>query len=235
MVDDYMENNDVVMDFPVNETHVWVIDLVNKPFMVNKMILSKDELERAEKFLLNNPKETYLICRYALRCILAYYLNIEPNEIVFEYNQYGKPYLKAKKYRYTLQFNLSHCQNIGCIAISKSGEIGLDVEQISFPLTEMTHTFMAEEEINLLNLFQGNKNFILYHLWVQKEAVLKAKGTGLQILPTDIQGFITPKANLRNELIDLFYINTFHYHQNVLAVCTTTEVDVKFFEFEKLR
>lgn len=224
-----MINNEICLQD--NEAHVWSIDLFNHSFTVNKMVLSKKELKRSERFLHGKTKDTYLKCRYALRYLLAYYLNVEPSDIELEYNQYGKPFLNPNKYNFTLHFNLSHCQNIACIAITKNSIIGVDVEKVTSPLIDLTHTFLSEEEIDLLNSFQHDKNFILYHLWVQKEAILKAKGTGLHIPPTEVKGFVTPRANLKNKLNDVFYVNTFHFHTNVLAISTPSKVKVNFYRF----
>lgn len=215
-----------------NEVHIWFIDLVNKPFIKDKNIFSKEELKRGDRFMVYEPKTVYLTCRYALRRLLAFYLNITPNEIVFEYNKYGKPFLNQSKHQHKINFNLSHCKNIGCIAITKNSLVGIDVEKTTISLTNMKHTFMTREEIVLYNLNQGNPNHVLYHLWVQKESILKTKGTGFQIIPTNIQGFVRP-ANLRNEPIYDFYINSYTFHPNVLAVCTTSPVKVKFFSFKE--
>lgn len=234
VVNSHMRIKTVDTELLEGDVHVWVIDLVNHPIPVDQKIISKEELERAERFKFKDPKMTYLQCRYILRCLLGVYLNTEPEKIEFEYNRFGKPNLKANIYKDNLQFNLSHCENIGCIAIKMNSTIGVDVEKIESALIEMMHTFMTKEEIDLFNLFQANKETILYHLWVQKEAVLKALGTGLQTLPTGLQGIVTPQVNLRNELIHEFYVNTFHYPPNLIAVSTLSEVNIKFFPLESL-
>lgn len=216
------------------DVHVWVINLVHHHITVNQNILSKQELERAKKFKLHESKRTYLLCRYVLRCLLGIYLNMEPKKLEFEYNLFGKPFLKESIYRDTIHFNLSHCQNVGCITITKTGTVGVDVEKVKSSLLEIIDIFMTKEEIDSFNLFKTNRETILYHLWVQKEAVLKAKGTGLQTLPTDIQGFVTPRANLRNEIINDFFVSTFQINSNIFAVSTVSKANVKFFLFEEM-
>ena len=216
------------------EVHLWVIDLVNHPIPVNQKTLSKEELERANRFKFSEHRRSYLLCRYVLRCLLGFYLNMKPEEVEFEYNPFGKPSLKANKYRDQIHFNLSHCKNMGCIAITKNSTIGVDVEKIESTRIDMISSFMTKEEIASFSLFQSNKETALYHLWVQKEAVLKAIGTGLQTPPTDLQGIVTSQVNLRNEIIHNFYVNTFHFPPNLLAVSTLSKVNVKFLLLENL-
>ncbi len=217
-----------------HEVHTWIIDLVHYPVSIDTKKLSKDELRRAESYKRRSPKETYLKCRYALRYILGFYLDEELNQIEFEYNPFGKPFLKLNTSKEYMYFNLSHCQNVGCISITKGGPVGVDVEKFDASLLNMCSTFMSKQEINLFNLSKNNKNSILYHLWVQKEAVLKAKGTGMQTLPTKVQGIVTSKANLRNEVIDDFYVNTFQSNSNILAVSTSFKANIKFINFKDL-
>ena len=214
------------------EVHAWIVNLVDYPIPVNTSILSKEELDRAEKFKLPEPKRTYLHCRYALRILLGYYLNMEPEHLEFAYNPFGKPFLRTNNQQNAIHFNLSHCKNVGSIVITKNSAVGVDVEKMDSSLLELVNTFMAREEIESFNSFRTNKEIILYHLWVQKEAILKAKGTGMQALPTNVQGIVTPRINLRNEMIDEFYINTFQFHSNIYAICTAFKPDIKFFHFE---
>ena len=61
-----------------------------------------------------------------LRIVLCKELNISNKEIVLEYNDYGKPFLRNYNNFY---FNVSHTENAIVVAISDAC-IGIDIEKI---------------------------------------------------------------------------------------------------------
>ncbi len=105
--------------------------------------------------------------------ILGRYLNLEPEQIRFEYNSHGKPSLKGT---HSLSFNVSHSNGLNLLAVTTDRSIGVDVEYIrpvkrmeaiarrySWPLELCPHDF--------------------FEAWTAREAVLKAIGTGLGVAP----------------------------------------------------
>src|SRR5262245_34456123 len=59
----------------------------------SEQVLDSDERDRAHRFRFDTHRNHYILCRSALRQILAERLGIEPAELKFEYGPYGKPYL----------------------------------------------------------------------------------------------------------------------------------------------
>lgn len=83
----------------------------------------------------------------------------------FSYNEHGKPSLKNRP---DIHFSISHTKNAILVAISDK-PIGVDVEQRRTPSAALVERVMAPEE--------REGDFTM--LWVQKEAVLKLRGTGI--------------------------------------------------------
>ena len=95
-----------------------------------KKILSNDEIEKANRFVFEKDKKSYIVSRATLRTLLAKYLNISPRIIEFDYNQFGKPFLTVPEEK-NIKFNLSHSNEYCIIAINKGVELGIDIEWIN--------------------------------------------------------------------------------------------------------
>lgn len=89
------------------------------------------------------------------------------------YTAYHRPYLPD------VDFNISHSGEFIICAISKSNQVGIDVEEIKeIPAEEFTGEFSAMEIAAIVE----DKSFrYFYTLWTQKEAFLKAIGKGLNV------------------------------------------------------
>lgn len=77
-------------------------------------------------------------------------------------------------------FNISHSGRYAVCVFSKAGRVGVDIEEKKpFLLESVAASFRAEEQAIISNSSQPLDDF--YQLWTQKEAVLKAEGSGLHI------------------------------------------------------
>ena len=92
-----------------------------------------------------------------------------------QYSLFQRPYFKG-----SVDFNISHSGNYVICAISSTNRIGIDIEEIKeIPLVDFDSLFSKEE---LQRIYQVKNDFIpFYTLWTQKEAYLKAIGTGLNV------------------------------------------------------
>ena len=90
-------------------------------------------------------------------------------------NSYQKPYFPAGP-----AFNISHSGALVVCAVSSTNIIGIDVEEIKpIPLADFSDLFSEEE---LQTIFKNEDDFSpFYNLWTQKEAFVKAIGTGLHL------------------------------------------------------
>ena len=85
----------------------------------------------------------------------------------FLYNEHGKPYLENGPY-----FSISHCKEGIAVAIDDQ-PIGIDIEHIRHADSDLIARVMNEEE----RVGMDDRKFT--RLWTQKEAIVKAEGTGI--------------------------------------------------------
>lgn len=142
------------------------------------------ERERARRFLQKKDREQYVGSHLALRSILAKQLRVHPSMLVFESRSDGKPMIKNTCDR--LDFSLSHSEGWALIAVSRVREVGVDVEIIKkrASLEAVAQRFFSQAEAERVGSATdaGDGGGIFYQLWVLKEAVLKAWGSGLKRL-----------------------------------------------------
>jgi 4'-phosphopantetheinyl transferase len=166
-----------------NEIHVWQASLANDSNLADfEALLSEDELIRADRFYFKKDRNRYVFARGILRRLLAKYLAIEPETIVFEYGPQGKPSILPEQNFLNLQFNLSHSHNIACYGITIDSPLGIDVEyhKPDLAFMDIAKRFFSIAEIEQLKQNPSeSQQQIFYTLWTCKEAFIKALGQGL--------------------------------------------------------
>ena len=91
-------------------------------------------------------------------------------DLEWKYNEHGKPYLEGGPY-----FSISHCKAGIAVAIDDA-PIGIDIETIRHANEDLVERTMNEKErLGIKEL--GMREFT--RLWTQKEAIVKAEGTGI--------------------------------------------------------
>lgn len=168
------------------DIHLWIYNLSYYSERVNEFakILSKDELERANKYRFREHHDRFVLFRGCQRLILAKYLEIDPTKINFIYNHFGKPILEKPVNTPDISFNQSHTFNLGLLAITKKLSIGVDIERIrdDFPYENIVqNNFTKNELFELKKMPQTKRKEAFYNFWTLKEAFLKATGCGLSI------------------------------------------------------
>lgn len=153
---------------------------VNLDIAQNKLqellrLLSQDEIARAERLKSDELRNRFIAARGFLRSILSRYTGQDPKDIVFSYNQAGKPGLANSQ----IQFNLSHSKDIALYAVALNRAVGIDIETIdnNADHLKLAKEFFSEQEsrhISCLPPEQQKKGF--YQAWTRKEAIAKAKG-----------------------------------------------------------
>lgn len=167
-----------------SDIHVWCVSLNVSPQDLSyyRSILSKDEVERAMRFVFEKDRNHYITGRGLLRSILGSYLRTDPTQIGFVYGQYGKPALKTGQDYKTLEFNLSHSKDLVVYAFTWNRQLGVDVEYVK-PMPDMDdfseRYYSARETVFLNSLAGAQKESVFFKLWTSKEAFLKANGSGL--------------------------------------------------------
>lgn len=122
------------------------------------------------------------------RVILSKILKLPITELRFDTDHYGKPFLLGQERN--IGFNVSHSGEWVVLAVSPSGRIGVDIEQIKFIQTEVAERFFSDEEFKSVIKFQSEELRLLrfFEIWTAKESYVKATGKGLS---TSLNSFST--------------------------------------------
>jgi 4'-phosphopantetheinyl transferase len=140
--------------------------------------LNQDEKQKAQAFTQLKLQKKYIKVRGILRKTLASYLNIEPQKVAIKTGEYGKPFLMDNK----VYFNLSHSDNQFVIAVSNTGDIGVDLEQCRDRkgMAGIVNKCFSDEEISYWRGLPPSQQLTtFYYFWVRKEAFVKAVGRGI--------------------------------------------------------
>jgi 4'-phosphopantetheinyl transferase len=143
-------------------------------------LLSVDEREKSKRFVFERDRKRYAIGRAVLRIILARYLALQPAEISFRYEHYGKPMIDGAN----LSFNMSESAGCAVYALTRNRRIGVDIEQIRdiAEMDRIAHRFFSKPEYELLCASTGSmKQKTFFDFWTRKEALVKGVGAGLSM------------------------------------------------------
>ncbi|WP_208821673.1 4'-phosphopantetheinyl transferase HetI [Tolypothrix sp. PCC 7910] len=167
-----------------DNVHVWRINLDQSAAELQYLTttLSSDESARAQRFYFPEHRQRFIAGRGSLRTILSRYLGITPQEVQFDYEPRGKPFLASRFSHSGLSFNLSHSQNLALCAVSKNRQIGIDLEYIRpmSDLESLAQRFFLPREYDLVrSLPDEQKSSVFFRYWTCKEAYLKATGEGI--------------------------------------------------------
>ncbi len=181
-----------VPDSPVlrrGEIHLYRCRLSRVPAESFVATLSAQEQERAERFQRDQLRHRFVASHVFLRHILAACTGTAPERLQFSHNDYGKPYLSGET---SLWFNLAHSADIALVAVTRTGEIGVDVEHLrEVPrAADIADRYFHTAEKALLQTTDPDLPIPFLSIWTRKEACIKAVGRGLaQSLATfDVSG-----------------------------------------------
>ncbi len=146
--------------------------------------LSCEERKRAESFHFDRDANLFIAAHGLLRVIVGHYLQVPPQDIFFTSQSRGKPMLSPYHHKNPISFNISHSWETAIIAVSATAEIGIDIETIR-PFDNFMeiaeHYFHPQETQAIAAVSRSERLRKFYEIWTQKEAVVKALGTGLSL------------------------------------------------------
>ena len=164
------------------ELHIWqtTLDVGGAPAGRLSAILSDDERARAARFRFDRDRIRYIAGRAQLRLLLAEYVDMPPERLVFRYGSNEKPSLAGPG----PQFNLSHSGALALYAVCADVEVGIDVELYDpdFAGQRIPERFFSPDEVSALRALpepEQARGFL--ELWTRKEAFIKARGDGLSL------------------------------------------------------
>lgn len=173
---------------------VWFADLTGLSAHRGALraLLSADEIERADRFLMERLTDRFVLRRGLLRLLLGRCTGRDPAGLRFDYGAHGKPSLAGGP-----AFNLSDSEDSLAIVVAAEGRIGIDIERLR-PIESAEgiadRFFHAVERAALraLPAGQGDEGFLL--AWTRKEAFIKAAGVGLSMPLDQFAVEVTPGA-----------------------------------------
>ncbi|EIM28954.1 4'-phosphopantetheinyl transferase family protein [Microvirga lotononidis] len=151
--------------------------------------LSEDEHQRAKCLAQVRDRRRFVARRSYLRHILASRLGISPAEVELEYGPQGKPRLSHRMPMQELHFGMTRSEELAIVALSNTGEIGVDIEAIR-PVAEAEDIaalcFSPPEYESFRSLAPEDRVEGFFRHWTRLEAISKAIGCGLaQPIPSD--------------------------------------------------
>lgn len=137
-------------------------------------VLSRDEAERAARFVFPGLGEVWAGAHVLLREVLGRATLIPAADVRIRVGEFGKPSVDG------VEFSLSHTGSVVLIGLGDL-PLGVDVEKIPEERTvdQVGSSFHPRETAELLGLPAEDRPGAFARVWVRKEALHKAIGTGL--------------------------------------------------------
>lgn len=182
----------------LQEIHLWCI--ADTPLGADRLAcLSPDEQARYERIQAASVKQQYGQTRFGIRRILSLYAPSVPiSRWQFVRNAHGRPDLHAPGLPFGLRFNISHTKGLIVIAVSRDGDIGVDIEGMGRQARalDLAHRYFSARELADLHALAPDAQAERFlHLWTLKEAYIKACGMGLAI-PLDSFSFVLGRDDI---------------------------------------
>lgn len=199
--------------------HVWraPLDLPSERLATLLALLSEDEHKRAGRFVREQDRQRFIAARGYLRRLLSRYLQYLPEQLVFTYNEYGKPALAGAS---ELTFNLAHSEGLALYAVARQQPLGIDVEaiQATVEFEALLPRIASEAERRLWQtLPPALQPLAFFQLWTRKEAVIKALGMGLSFPLESLTVFGATAEQVLGEAAAALRLQTFCPQPNYLA------------------
>jgi 4'-phosphopantetheinyl transferase len=178
-------------ELPHDEVHIWKVDLTRILALgpALDLTLAPEESRWAKQFSQGQARRRYLLSCAVRRDILAGYLNAEPSELEFRYGVHGKPELA----NHAIHFNVTHSHRLAVCAVSKSLQLGVDVERMQAGVEEeISGWFFSSRAIRFLeSLPRPRRQRVFFQGWTRMEAYAKALGIGLTIDFENLEALLT--------------------------------------------
>lgn len=202
----------------LNEIHIWRVALDN--VTRDARVLAPAEQERAARFVFQVHRARYINAHVALREILAQYTQTPAEDLAFQTNEYGKPFLASDP---ALYFNLAHSHAFALLAVTRQGPVGVDIEhrRDDFEPLSLAERFFAPREVALVREQPAR----FFEIWTRKEAFIKALGMGVSFPLREFDvceqrvAFTPAVAHLTHQI---WFVNTFEPVTQYFAAVATT-------------
>jgi 4'-phosphopantetheinyl transferase len=149
-----------------------------------ELSLTSAEITRARRGTAAVHRRRVLL-RAALRSALGAELGMDPARVPLYATPAGRPFVPSKAGGAGVDVSCSASGDLGVVAVGRNVRIGIDVETVAPWLPEVLEEawLSGGERVALLRLPASLRAAAATRSWTQKEAVLKAAGTGLHVSP----------------------------------------------------
>jgi 4'-phosphopantetheinyl transferase len=137
-------------------------------------LLNDEERSQTLRFSRHEDRVRSVKTRAALRRLLSWRIGVAPDELRLVVNPYGKPSLFGDS---GIEFNVSHSGRFALIALSTTGQVGVDIECCDREVDTEGLIEFVFSPLEHRSGMQTTKAF--FERWVAKESVLKALGLGI--------------------------------------------------------
>lgn len=164
-----------------DEIHVWgfVLDIGEPELACAVKLLPDDELARADRLMFAQHRQRFLAAHAGLGLLLSRYTGISPRELVMQKMAAGKPFLRDWP---SIHFNLSHSHERALVAVSLDRDVGIDLEKVrvEVDVRSLAKRFLSvKDQVFVEQGEPAHMHERFLKMWVAREAVCKARGTGL--------------------------------------------------------
>jgi phosphopantetheinyl transferase len=163
--------------------------------------LSLSELKRAENYLRRPDAVAFIARRVFLRETLAAKLGVSPYDLTLDVSRNGKPELRHGKDH--LWFSQSATTGRTVVALSRNGEVGIDIERLDRPLDfgRIANRWFTPQEVFRIEQCSSDDTmrFEFMRIWTAREAAAKLTGEGMALALPRHESFVDPmRVALRN-------------------------------------
>ena len=141
--------------------------------------LSGPDRERAARFRQPEDRNRFITGRRLLAALLREHLHYPPGPLELALTERGRPFLPHAP---ATAFSISHAGDFVAVALATGGRVGIDVEAIRGKLEPgalAERILSAADFAGFRSLPEAAQRGAFFRAWTGKEAILKAKGTGL--------------------------------------------------------
>lgn len=189
---------------------IYLLDysLLSLDYLLGSIYLTLLDKESFNKYTVENVKKEKVVSTILKRKYIGdYYLN-----------EYGKPLSKDKC------FNISHSHGYIALVID-TVNVGIDIEKIRDVDSDLMDYISNVEERNYIH-----DNVSFFEIWTNKEALVKASGTGIRNKPNFIPGL--PLNGIIEYNNKNYFNKTIRYDDLII---TTSKEDVNDYEIEIIK
>jgi len=192
-----------------DDVHVWLVrvpparegelPLPDRPSRVPTLSsggpppLSSDELARARSFA-EPARSRFVAARTALRERLADYLGCAACDVGFDYGDMGKPHLRSHE---RLHFSVAHAGDLALLAFARAAPVGVDIERLRTVARReriARRVLAADSAEALMGVSPQERDEAFIWAWTQREAYVKAIGSGVLRSPDPLPFVWPPRA-----------------------------------------